>query len=328
MTGRTVLALTLTLGLLTGPLVADAQQPKKIFRIGYLGSVPPTTPEISRIWEGFRQGLRELGYVEGQNIVIERRFSEGRYERYPALAAELAGLKPDVIVAVTTQAALAAKNATKTIPIVFTIVGDPVGVGLVASLARPGGNITGFSNVSVPLSAKQLELIKETVPGLSRVAVLVNPDTLPLHLSETEAAARALKVQVQPHRVRDPDGLPDAFSAMVRERAGALMVLADTMFFLQRKRIAELATKARLPTMLPFREAVEAGGLMSYGASIPELVRRAATYVDKILKGAKPADLPVEEPTKFELVINMKTAKALGLTIPQSVLVRADQVIE
>jgi putative ABC transport system substrate-binding protein len=233
-----------------------------------------------------------------------------------------------VIVGVSTPVALALKNATKTTPVVFAAVGDPVGLGLVDSLARPGGNTTGISNVSVTLSAKQLEILKQAIPRVSRVAVLVNRDTLPLWLTETETGARALQIEIQPYRVRDAAQLPDAFSSMVRAQVDALMVLADVMFLRSRTHIAELARKAGLPTMFPFREHVEVGGLMSYGACIAEQVQRAAIYVDRILKGTKPADLPVEQPTRFEMVINLKIAKVLGLTIPPSVLVRADQVIE
>jgi len=283
-----------------------------------------------RLGDGFLQGLRELGYVEGQNIVIERRYSEGRYERLPGLAAELVRLKVDVIVAVGGPPPHAAKDATSTIPIVMTNHGDPVGTGLVASLARPGGNVTGLSTVNPDLVGKQLQLLKEAVPRLSRVAVLSNP-THPLHrlpLREVEVAARSLKVGLQVLEARAPSEFASAFSAATKESAGALIVLGDGMFFGQRTRIAELAAKSRLPMIAAEREYAEAGGLLAYGANFRESFRRAATYVDKILKGAKPGDLPIEQPTKFEFVINLKTTKALGLTIPQSVLLRADEVIQ
>ncbi len=334
---RGALLVTLALGilvlvLLAAPLAADAQQQTgKVYRIGILGNVPLTDPEGARLWGAFIQGLRELGYVEGQNITIEHRSSEGKYERLPALAADLVRLKVDVIVAPATQGPLAAKQATRTIPIVMTSGGDPVGSGLVASLARPGGNITGLSFVAFPeIVGKQLELLKETVPQVSRVAVLWNPanPTNRLLLGEAKVAARSLAVQLQTLEARGPDDFERAFAAMTRERAGALLVLGDGMLILHRTRIADLAAKSRLPAMYGSRENVNAGGLMSYSPSLQDSFRRAATYVDKILKGAKPADLPVEQPTKFELVINLKTARALGLTIPPSVLVRADQVIE
>jgi putative tryptophan/tyrosine transport system substrate-binding protein len=320
---------TLGLGLLGAPRASEAQQPAKVFRLGLLGTVPLTDPGTSRIWDGFLEGLRQLGYVEGQNIVIERRFSEGRYERLPALAAELVRLKVDVIVAAATTAD-EAKRATSTIPIVMTNHGDPVGSGLVASLARPGGNVTGLSGQSPDLVGKQLQLLKEAVPRLSRVAVLSNP-THPGHptsLREAEVAARSLKVRLQILEARAPAEFAGAFSAATKESAGALLVLGDPMFFGERTRIVELAAKSRLPLMGIQAETAEAGGLLAYGIDQRDSFRRAATYVDKILKGAKPGDLPVEQPTKFELVINVKTAKALGLTIPPSLLGRADQIIQ
>ena len=323
------LILTLALGILAAPLAADAQQAGKVFRIGYLAPGSPSSATGSL--EAFRQGLRELGYVEGRNIVIEYRWAEGRHERLPDLAADLVRLKVDVIVAVATTPPHAAKKATTTIPIVMTNHADPVGSGLVASLARPGGNITGMADTAgLEIFGKQLELLKEAVPGVSRVAVIWNPTNQahPLWLGEVKVAARSLRVQLQILEARGPDEFESAFAAMTRERAGALFVLRDAMFLLHRTRIAELAAKSRLPAMYGLRPNVEAGGLMFYGASLPDLIRRAATYVDKILKGAKPGDLPVEQPTRFELVVNLKTAKALGLTIPQSVLFRADKVIE
>jgi putative tryptophan/tyrosine transport system substrate-binding protein len=316
--------------LLATPLAAEAQQAAKVARIGYLSLTnPAVNPQLQ---EAFLQGLRDLGYVEGRNLVIEYRDAEGKSDRFPALAAELIALKVDVLVAANSVAALPAKQATRTIPIVFTVVPDAVGSGLVTSLARPGGNVTGLSNLT-PLVGKRLELLKQAVPWLSRVGVLWQPGaygerTEQEMLKEAEVAARALGMRLQIVEARDPTDFDSAFSDMASARAGALTVLTSGMFFTERRRIVTLAAKNRLPAVYPWREAIDAGGLMSYGANIAALYRRAATYVDKILKGAKPADLPVEQPTKFELVINLKTAKALGLTIPQSVLGRADEVIQ
>jgi putative ABC transport system substrate-binding protein len=286
---------------------------------------------MSPYLDAFRQGLRELGWVEGQNIVIDYRFAEGRFDRLPDLAAELVRLKVDIIVAATTPAAAAAKKATETIPIVMISVGDPVGLGLIASLARPGGNATGLSySVGLETIGKGLELLKETVPKVRRVAILSNPANpfQPLAISEVNVAARSLGLQLQLLEARGPNDFDGAFAAMATERVGALLVVADSMFLLHRTRLADLAARSRLPAAYGTRENVEAGGLMSYGASVRDLYRRSAAYVDKILKGAKPGDLPVEQPTKFELVINLKAAKALGLTIPPSVLGRADEVIQ
>ena len=316
-------------GLLAAPLVAGAQQAGRVHRIGYLtGGLSTDRPHLI---EAFRQGLRELGWVEGQNIVIEYRYAEGRFDRLPDLAAELVRLKVDIIVAVATPASAAAKNATGTIPIVGISLGDPVGTGLIASLARPGGNITGVSySVGVETIGKGLELLNEIVPNVRWVAILSNPGN-PLHapaVRDLKVAARSLGEQLQLLDARGPTEFDGAFAAMAKERVGGLFVVADTMFNLHRARLVELAAKSRLPAAYGTRDAVESGGLMSYGPSLPDLFERGATYVDKILKGAKPADLPVEQPTKFELVINLKTAKALGLTIPPSVLARADEVIE
>jgi len=325
---RRVFLSVLSGGLLAAPLAAEAQQAGKVYRIGYLSAGSDTSNP--RVREAFRQGLRELGWVEGQNIIIEYRWAEGRFDRLPDLAAELVRLKVDIIVAPATPAAAAAKKATGAIPIVMIGVGDPVGTGFVASLARPGGNITGSSySVGLEIIAKQLELLKEAVPKVRRVAILSNPTNPahPLWMSEIKDAGRSLGVQLQFPEAQGPTEFDGAFAAMAKERAGALLVMADGMFMLHRTRLADLAAKSRLPS-LGYRELVEAGGLMSYGPSLPDLWRRAATFVDKILKGAKPADLPVEQPAKFELVINLKTAKALGLTIPPSLLARADQVIE
>jgi putative ABC transport system substrate-binding protein len=286
---------------------------------------------MSPLLDAFRQGLRELGWVEGQNIVIDYRFAEGRFDRLPDLAVELVQLKVDIIVAQPTPAAAAAKNATKTIPIVMISVGDPVGLGLIASLARPGGNVTGSSySVGLEITGKLLELLKETVPKARRVAILSNPanPAHPLAIREVSVAARSLGVQLQLLEARGPNEFDGAFAAMAKERVGALLVVADGLFILHRARLADLAARSRLPAIYGYREHVEVGGLMSYGSSTRDLYRRSATFVDKILKGAKPADLPVEQPTKFELVINLQTAKALGLTIPPSLLGRADEVIQ
>jgi putative ABC transport system substrate-binding protein len=325
---RVPLLALLAVLLLAAPLAAEAQQAAKVARIGFLGTGAPA--ESSARLEAFRQALRALGYVEGRNIAIEYRWAEGKVERFPDFAIELVGLKVDVIVASATPAAVAARNATRTIPIVFATAADPVGSGLVAGIARPGGNLTGLSLLGPEMVAKQLELLKEAVPKASRVAVLSNPagtHTAGL-VKETEAAARRLGVRVQFLGVRGADAFDNAFSAATKERPGALFVLFDPLLFAHRTRIVEFANKNRLPAMYAHREYAEIGGLMAYGASLPDLYGRAATYVDKILKGAKPADLPVEQPTTFELVINLKTAKALGLTIPQSLLQRADEVIQ
>jgi putative tryptophan/tyrosine transport system substrate-binding protein len=308
---------------------AEAQQAKKVPRIGYLAV---NSPSLDRQLIGaFQQGLRGLGWIDGESITIEYRFAEGNLDQLHALVAELVALKVDVIVSAGgTPPALAAKNATTTIPIVFISTSDPVASGLVASLARPGGNVTGFSNIYSELSGKGLELVKELLPKISRAASLwnpANPATL-LSLKETERAAGALRIQLQSLKVRGPQDFETAFSQMTGARAEALLIQADPIFRGERARLAELAVKNRLPTVLPQSTFVEAGGLMSYGTNGPDLYRRAATYVDKILRGAKPADLPVQQPTKFELVINLKTAKQIGLTIPQSVLYRADKVIK
>ncbi len=327
---RLAFSITLLLGGLFSPVAAAAQQAAKVPRIGVLAQHRAPSPHLL---EAFLQGLRDLGYVEGRNLVIEYRDAEGKVERLPALAAELVTLKVDVIVAPSTVAALAAKHATRTLPIVFAGAVDPVTDGLVTSLARPGGNVTGLSNFALELAGKCLELLKQAVPGVSRVAVLWQPGgsgerTEKGILKEAEVAARALGVRLQVVEARGPADLDRAFSDMTKARAGALTVLGSPLFVNERRRLADLAAKNRLPAVYPGRLYVDAGGLMSYGTNLADLLRRAATYVDKILKGAKPADLPVEQPTKFELVINLKAAKALGLTIPRSVLARADQVIE
>ena len=295
------------------PLAAHAQQAAKTSRVGWLS--PGSAASDENFLASFRDGLRQLGWVVGQNIAIEPRWAEGRFERLPELAAELVRLKVDVIVASVTQASLAAKRATATIPIVMVGVGDPLGSGLVDSLARPSGNVTGPSSMLAEASVKQLALLKETVPTASPVAVLWNPANpvwQAAALRQTEAAARTMGLRLQLLGARGPDELEAAFSAMTRERAGALFVPADIIFVRHAQQLAELAARHRLPAMFGFREHVEAGGLISYAASFPLMFQRAATFVDKILKGAKPADLPVEQPTKFELVINLKTAKALA----------------
>ena len=325
---RKITVLTLCALLFALCFQAQAQQPKKVPRIGYLPSGPIS--ERVHLWDAFRQGMRELGYVEGQNITLVFPSAEVTPERLPHLAAELVSLKVDVIVAAGTPAVQAAKEATKTIPIVTPITTEPLETGLVASLARPGGNITGLSYMSSDLSGKRLELLREVVPGVSRIAVLSNPSsaTVPPMMRKTEVAARALGVQLQRLEVHGPDDFERVFQAATKERAGALLTLDDAFAFTQRTRIVKLATKNRLPAIYGFREFVEVGGLMSYAANLSDMYRRAATYVDKILKGTKPADLPVEQPMKFELVINLKTAEQIGLTIPPNVLVRADKVIK
>lgn len=309
----------------TATVTAEAQKPAKVRRIGYLsGGARGATHEA------FRQGLRELGYVEGQNIAIEYRFAMGKEDRLHDLAAELVRLKVDLIVTPSTLDALAAQRATRTIPIVMALSTDPVGTGLVASLARPGGNITGLTTLSPELNGKRLELLKEAVPGLSRVAVLwnlANPDKA-LEFEQIEVAARQLRLQLQSLEVRGPDDFEKAFRGATTKRASALLTLTDTLTITQQSQIVELAAKRRLPAMFQTGDFVDAGGLMSYGPNDADLFRRTVTYVDKILKGAKPGDLPVEQPTRFELVINLKTAKKIGLTIPPEMLVRADKVLK
>jgi putative ABC transport system substrate-binding protein len=319
------------LAILAAPLAAEAQQAAKIARIGLLAGNLAASPHLR---ETFRQGLRDLGYVESRNVVIEYRDAEGKPERFPALAAELVALKVDVIVAAGgTLAALAAKQATRTLPIVFIGAADPVADGLVTSLARPGGNVTGLSTLGPELVGKRLELLTQAIPGVSRIAVLWQPGgqgerTDKDMLKAADVAAWALGVRLQFVEARGPDDFDRAFSDMTRARASALTVWGSAMFFSERRRLVDLAAKNRLPAVYSARDSVDAGGLMAYGLNFADMFRRAATYVDKILKGAKPGDLPVEQPTKFELVINLKTAKALGLTIPQSLLGRADEVIQ
>ena len=319
-------------GLLAAPLTAEGQQPGRVARIGYLAANLAVADPRTR--EAFLQGLRDLGYVEGRNLLIEYRDAAGKTERFPALAAELVALKVNVIVAAGgTLAALAPKQATTTLPIVFAAVGNPVAEGLVTSLARPSGNVTGLSLVQQEIVGKSLELLKQAVPEVSRVALLLKPDSMPDRakkdrLNAADVAARALSVRLQVVEARGPEDFDRAFSDMTRARAGALTVLATPVFDSERRRLVDLAAKNRLPTVYSYRSYVEAGGLMSYGPDLADSFRRAATYVDKILKGAKPADLPVEQPTKFEFVINLKAAKALSLTIPPPLLLRADELIQ
>jgi putative tryptophan/tyrosine transport system substrate-binding protein len=324
---RKFLSLLLTTFFLATASSANAQQPKKVSRIGVLRAGSPSSNAAQR--EAFRQGLRDLGYIEGQNLVVENRYAEGADE-FPNLATELVRLKVDVIVVAGTAGAQAAKNATTTIPIVFTGVGDPVGTGVVASLARPGGNVTGFSNLTPELAGKQMEVLKEALPKISRVAVLSETANAgnAVSLREMKVAAEALRITLQPLEFRSADDFEPAFSAIKREHASALIVLRGPVINTHRTQIVDLAAKSRLPAMYPDKVFTDAGGLMSYGPDPFEQFRDAARYVDKILKGAKPADLPVEQAMKVEFVINLKTAKQIGLTIPPNVLARADKVIK
>ncbi|MGH7771384.1 MAG: ABC transporter substrate-binding protein [Candidatus Binatia bacterium] len=321
---KRIIGLALGAMLLALNFPAEAQQPKKVSRIGFLSASRPQPRD-----EAFRQGLRELGYIEGQNIVIEWRYAEGKPDQVPHNAAELVRLKVDVMVTAGPTDTRAAKEATNTIPIVMAQDSDPVASGFVASLARPGGNITGLSTLSPEISGKRLELLKEVLPKATRVAILWNPPNpgSAKILKGTEVAAQSLGLKLQPLEVRSLDDFDGAFQAATKGRAGAVMILGDPVSFTHRRRIVDLAAKNRLPAIYNRPEYVEEGGLMTYGASYTDLARRAATYVDKILKGTKPADLPVEQPMKFELVINLKTAKQIGLTIPPNLLVRADKVI-
>jgi putative ABC transport system substrate-binding protein len=321
------------LGTLAGGLLAalavDAQPTAKVYRLGLLGGSSPKTPGGRRAWEGFFQGMQELGYVEGQNILVEGRWYGERTDRLPSLAAELVRLNVDVIVTGTAPAPEAAQRATSAIPIVMAIHSDPVGSGLAVSLAKPGKNVTGLSTLAPELVGKRLQLLKEAVPRISRLAVLWNPTvtTQALELSKVESATRSLQMQLQVLEARTSGDFAGAFSAMTKVRVGGVIILASAMFYAERERIAELAAQNRVPAIYGSREFAEAGGLMAYGIDLRESFRGAATYVDKILKGAEPADLPVEQPTKFELLINLKTAKALGLKLPQQLLSRADEVI-
>jgi ABC-type uncharacterized transport system substrate-binding protein len=320
----------ITVGLLAAPVAVVGQQVPGLPRIGFLAPASLSDPRVPLLVQAFRQGLLEFGYVEGQNIAFEFRWAEGQYDRLPSLAAELVRLNVNVIVAGGPPAIQAAKQATQTTPIVMAAVADPVATGFVASLGRPGGNITGISNMMPELVGKQLELLKGMFPKVSRVALLgnpTNPANAPL-LQHAQDVARASGMRLQPLEARDRSEIDSAFAAITTERAGAVIVLAETVLLDHRRRIADHAVRRRLPMVAGFSEFAEAGGLLAYGPGLADGYRRAAGYVDKILKGAKPADLPVEQPTKFELVINLKTAKALGLTIPPSLLQRADQVID
>ena len=322
------LTITIGLGLLAAPLAVEAQQPGKVYRIGMLETIDASLNSANL--QAFRQELTALGYVEGQNLAIEYRSADGRAERFPELAEELVRLRVDLILTRGTPAAIAAKKATGTIPIVMAASGDPVGAGLVPSLARPGGNLTGLSTVITELAGKRLELLRAAFPTFSRVALLWNPSN-PAAANdwrEAVAAARALGVMPSSLEVRKSGDFGPAFAAAKKQRADVLVAILAALMQNHHRQIVELAKRHRLPDVYASREFVEAGGLISYGVSYPDLYRRAAIYVDRILKGAKPAELPVEQPTKFELVINMKTAKTLGLTIPQSLLGRADEVIQ
>jgi putative ABC transport system substrate-binding protein len=330
MTRRTIgLLVTPTLGFLVAPLASPAPPPAKVSRIGFLCPRSAHNPRAVRNLESFRQGPRDLGYLEGQHLTIAYRSAEGDQSRLPDLAAELVRLPVDVIVTYSTPAIHAAKQATATIPIVMAVSGDPVGTGFIASLARPGGNITGFTGGSVRLAGKRLELLKELVPEVSRIAVLWNPTNpgVALEWEATQEAARALGVRLHSPEVRRPDEFAPALANAQRAHAQALIVTAETLFGSHLSQLTDLVAKSRLPAIFPDRNFAQAGGLMTYGANVAEMFRRAATYVDKILHGAKPAELPVEEPMRFKLAINLKTAHALGLTLPPTLLFQADEVI-
>jgi putative ABC transport system substrate-binding protein len=331
------LALSLVVGfaLISLPFVANAQQAGKVWRIGYLGSAPTTESDAARYWAALQQELRDRGYVEGKNLVIEQRFVEGKNERYPAMAAELVRLNVDVIVAASFPAAQAATHATATIPIVIVNVSDPVGRGLVGSLGHPGGNVTGVANYDADLVAKQLELLKAAVPAATRVAIILctkcgtaSAAYVAARRRDWAAAAQSLGMTLLYVNINAPGDFDDAMAATMRERPDAILLVSTPINFILRRELADFAMRQRLPMLATLRENVTAGGLMSYGTSLPDQFRNAATYVDKILRGAKPSELPVEQPTRLELVINLKTARALGLTIPQSLLLRADEVIK
>jgi len=330
MNNRRKLVITLGAGALVAPLACFAQRPDRVWRVGFLSARSRPVSLDSDEYSGFPQGMRELGYVEGKNLMIDWRYAEGKYERLTELVAELVRLKVDVIVAAGSPVISAAQKAGASVPIVAVNAQDPVGSGFIKSLARPGGNITGLSSLASDIGPKHLEMLLGMVPKLTRVAVLVNFDN-PSHsvtLKNIQAAAEKANAKAFPVDARTAPEIEKAFSTMAREKAGAVIVARDALFLQQARQIAELAAKNRLPTISGIREYMEAGGLIIYGPNSTDSFRRAATYVDKILKGAKPGDLPVEQPTKFELVVNMKTAKALGITIPQSILISADKVIE
>ena len=318
------LAVVLTLSLTLAPLAAEGQGARRMVTIGVLA------PDASPLLDSLRQGLRDLGYIEGENIRFEHRYAEGRFERFAKLATELVSVKVDVIVTWGTAAALAAKRATKTIPIVMGAIGDPVGAKVVSSLAHPDGNITGLSAVTAELEEKRLELLKEIVPRISRIGLLGNPTNsyTAFALHHARLAAQRLNVSLSVGEARDAATLDDVLDKLAREHVDALAVVGDLFFVSQRRRIAQFALDHRLPSSYTYREHVEVGGLLAYAPDYRDLFRRSAIYVDKILKGAKPAELPIEQPTKFEFVINLKTAKALGLTIPQSVVVRANEILQ
>jgi ABC-type uncharacterized transport system substrate-binding protein len=328
MNNRRKLVIALGAGALTAPLAAEAQAPAKVSRIGLLTAISPSE---AALWhQAFRLGLRDLGWIEGKSISIEYRYAEGKSDRLPDLVADLVHLKVDVIVTSGLSDALAAQKATRAIPIVMASGGDPVATGLVESLARPGGNVTGFSQMGPQMAGKRLELLKEMVPKLSRVAVLWNPQGVgsQLNWKEIQLPAQRLGVQLHSLEVRSPNDFDKAFEDATKARAGALAILSSPVIITNLKRIADLAAKSRLPSIFSYSEFADAGGLVTYGTDRADMFRRAATFVDKILKGARPADLPIEQPTKFELVINMKTAKALGIKIPQSILTQATRGIE
>ena len=322
------LAVILTVGLVVAPLAAEAQQAGRTVTIGYLGNSSPSLE--SNAVAAFREGLRQLGYVEGQNLIIKYQWAEGQQERSAVLAAELVRLKPDVILTSGTPGTHAAKQATQSIPIVTALAGDPVATGLVSSLAKPGGNVTGLATLNEELEGKRLEIFKQVVPKLSRVAVLLNPANpfTTIALKGTRSAAEALGVKLQPVEVRGTNDLDGAFATIKAARPQGLIVIPDRFLLTYRASIVQFMAKNRLPGMFPFREFSQEGGLMAYGPDTTDMYRHAATYVAKILRGAKPADLPMEQPTKFEFVINLKTAKALGITVPHSLLLRADEVIQ
>ncbi|MGH7389473.1 MAG: ABC transporter substrate-binding protein [Candidatus Rokuibacteriota bacterium] len=327
----TKLSLVAAVCILAAPLAGEAQPTRKVYRIGYLST--QSSSAVAGELDAFRQGLRDLGYADGQNVVIEYRFAEGKLDRLAGLAAELVRLNVDVIVTGGTPGTRAALQATRTVPLIITVVGDPIAAGFVTSLARPGGNVTGLTQMSPQLSGKRLELLKEALPNISRVAVLIDA-ALMAHqifapLQETQVAAKTLGLRLQSLEVRGPDAdWSGAFKAATSQGADALITLPGPVIELHSEHVVDMAAKNRLPAIYPTREFVEAGGLMSYGPDRVDLNRRAATYVDRLLKGAKPAELPIEQPTKFELVINLQTAKALGLTIPRSLLLRADRIVD
>lgn len=322
------LVATFTLSVLLTPLATEAQQSGRLPRVGYLGtSSASLEPELVK---AFREGLRERGYVEGKDILIEYRWAEGNYQRFPDLVADLVKLKVDLILTAGTPGALAAKRATQTIPIVMAVTGDAVATGLVSSLARPGGNLTGLTTMVPDLEGKRLEILREVLPKLVAVVVLLNTSNplTAIQWEQTKTSAKALGIQLQPIELQRPEDFKDAFARVARQRPDAITMVADRFQLAHRMQIVDFVAKTRLPAMYPYREFVAAGGLMSYGPSYADLFRRSATYVDKILRGAKPRDLPIEQPTKFEFLVNLKTAKILGVPIPPSLLLRADHVFE